>query len=320
MFMLGALVACARPVPDTARTGRIQALKERQARLWQQAESRIAADALVQEASKEEAEVLVVIEALLLRGLLQQVAARYLDRVELDLPLGAKVDARGDVSVGGIHAGTWTLHLVIHRLRGTLAARTPVVTMENERRIGLRLPVALKRAMGTVTLRFEWDSHGLANMLCRDFAIERTLEATAEPTVETFSGSLSLEPRGQALLARPSFEDVPYTLRPVPTAESWRAIEAALAEQDSFLKCGVALDPQVVLAKLRERLAAGFPVRLPRKLFRDFELPASLSTSIQRDEGRTLALAVSPAALRFAQGALWYGSRVSVGRQDARAQ
>ena len=261
-----------------------------------------------------------MIEGPLLGALLKRVAARYLDRVELDLPLGAKVDASGEVRVNKlglreVHAGTWTLHLVIHRIRGVLAAREPVVSLEDERRIGLRLPVALQRASGSATLRFEWDARGLANVVCRDFTIERKLEATAEPTVETFSGSLAVEAQGPSLHARPTFKDVPYTVRPVPTAESWKVIEAALAEQDSFTKCGIALDPEAMLPKLRARLAAGFPVRLPRKLFRAFELPASLSTSVEH-EGRTLALAVSPAALRFAHGALWYGSRITVAKQD----
>jgi hypothetical protein len=310
---------CTLPSEDAARAARIKALKESQARLWKQFEDRIAPDPVVQGVLNEEAEVLIVIEAPLLRALIQQVAARYLDRVELNLPLGAKVDAKGEVRVKGklgikeIHAGTWTLHLVVHRIRGVLAAREPVVTVEDERRIGLRLPVALQGASGTATLRFEWDSRGLANAVCRDFRIERRLEATAEPTLETFSGSLAVETQGPSLHARPSFKDVPYTVRPVPTPESWKTIEAALAEQDSFTKCGIALDPEAMLPRLRERLAAGFPIHLPRKLFRAFDLPASLSTSIEH-EGRSLALAVSPAALRFAHGALWYGSRVDVGK------
>lgn len=314
-----ALPGCSTPRSDTARAGRIQALRARQGQLWTLLERRIAPDPVLQEVLQQEAEILVVIEAPLLRALLKHVAARYLDRVELNLPLGAKVDASGEVRVNKlgreIHAGTWTLHLVIHRIRGVLAAREPVVSLEDERHIGLRLPVALQGASGSATLRFEWDSRGLANVVCRDFTIERKLEATAEPTVETFSGSLAVEAQGPSLHARPTFKDVPYTVRPVPTPESWKVIEAALAEQDSFTKCGIALDPETMLPKLRERLATGFPVRLPRKLFRAFELPASLSTSVDH-EGRTLALAVSPAALRFAHGALWYGSRITVAKQD----
>jgi predicted RNA-binding Zn ribbon-like protein len=68
-----------------------------------------------------------------------------------------------------------------------------------------------------------------------------------------------------------------------------------------------------MLPKLRERLEQGFKVRLPKKLFRPFDLPASIRTTIEH-AGLSLELSVRPGELRFADAALWYSSRISVSR------
>ncbi len=312
--LLACVVLACRPDDESrARTDRIQALKARQEQLWRELETRLGDDPTIRRAREEEGEVLVVIQTTLLRSLLQQVAARYLDRVELDLALNARVRAGGDVRARGLNAGRWDLDLVIGRLKGVLAARTPQVRVEGDQRFSLTLPVALERARGAARLHFRWDSRGLANLVCRDFEITRRLDAFLEPTVETFAGSLRLEATDTGVRAVPTFKDVPYTVKPVPTAESWASIEEALRQQDSFLKCGLALDPEAMLPKLRERLAQGFKVRLPKKLFRPFDLPASIRTTIEH-EGRQLELRVLPDELRFGDGALWYSSRVSVSR------
>jgi hypothetical protein len=312
---LALLLGACRPDADQARAGRIQALKARQEKLWQALEARLQQDPAVQRTVEAEPEVLVVIQGPLVQSLLRRVAERYLDRVDLDLSLGAKVEAAGDVKAKGITAGTWSLHLVIDRVRGRLQAKKPAVVLKDSR-IALELPVGLDHAKGGAQLRFNWDSKGVANLVCHDFEITRRVEAVLEPTVEVFSGTLSVEAAAEGLRAVPAFRDVPYTVRPVPTPESWKVLEDALREQDSFLKCGIALDPDTMLPKLRQRLDQGFAVRLPKKLFRPFLLPASIRTSVER-EGRRLELAVLPGELRFVDGGLWYASRVDVKMEKA---
>lgn len=308
-----ACLACGSDAAERARARRLQELKQRHAQLWVELRGRLERDATIQRAREEEGEVLVVIQTALLRSLLQRVADRYLDRVELDLVLGARVQAGGEVHAKGINAGRWDLDLVIGRLRGVLAARPPQVRIESDQRFSLSLPVALERARGDARLHFRWDARGLANLVCRDFEIRRRLDAYLEPTVETFAGALLLEATDTGLRAVPTFKDVPYLVRPVPTKESWATVEQALREQDSFLRCGIALDPDTMLPKLRERLERGFKVRLPKKLFRPFDLPASIRTTLEH-EGHRVELQVRPGELRFGERALWYSSRISVSR------
>jgi hypothetical protein len=305
--------ACRR-AEDQARGGRVQALKKHQEELYAQLSQRIEGDTIVSQALTNEGDILVGIRSGLLKDLITAVAVQYLDQVALDLALEAKVAAEGDIHVkkaiiGDVTAGTWKVNLVVHRVRGTLGARTPVVDMRDNRTIGLRLPVSLDKGRGNATIHFEWDARGLANVVCRDFEVTRTINGTLVPAVHTFEGSLVLEAGDENVLAQPAFKNVPYRLKVDLTPESWKDVTAALVEQDSFFKCGIGLDPDAIVPRLRELLLKGFNVRLPKKLFRAFALPGSLSRRLEH-EGRQLVLNVKPDALRFANDALWYGSLV----------
>ena len=307
---------------DAARAGRLSALQKRQAQLWERLNARVEADPVLALVLASEGEVLVGMRSGLLRKLVTEVAARYLDRVALDLKLDAKVAAQGDIHVkkamlGDVTAGTWHLELVIHRVRGVLGARTPVVDVKGDRTVTLELPVSLDKARGKATIHFAWDSKGMANVLCHDFEVTRTIDGTLLPDVHSFKGGLVLTALDNSVLAQPTFKDVPYRLKVDLTPEAWKDVEAALNEQDSFFKCGIGIDPDKILPKLREILLKGFDVRLPKKLFRSFALPASLARTLEHD-GRRLALTIKPDALRFSNDALWYSSAVSAQLEVAR--
>lgn len=314
---LAALVlgsGCARRDEDTARAGRVATLKKRQQELFEQLNREIAKDPVLSQAVENEGDVLVGIRTGLLKDLVTAVATQYLDKVALDLKLEAKVAADGDIHVkkpliGEITAGTWKVNLVVHRVNGVLGARTPDVDMKDNRTIGLNLPVALNQGKGSATIHFEWDSKGVANVVCRDFEVTRKINGTLVPAVHTFEGGLVLEAGAENIAARPTFRDVPYRLKVDLTPESWTDITDALNEQDSFFKCGIGLNPDTILPKLKDLLLKGFNVRLPKKLFRPFALPGSLSTTLEHEE-RRLRLTVKPDALRFANDALWYSSVV----------
>ncbi len=305
---------CARRSEDSARAGRVATLKKHQQELFEALNREIAKDPVMSQAVENEGDVLVGIRSGLLKDLVTAVAVQYLDKVSLDLKLEAKVTADGDIHVkkpliGDITAGTWKVNLVVHRVNGVLGAQTPVVDMKDNRTIGLHLPVALNQGKGSATIHFEWDSKGVANVVCRDFEVTRKINGTLVPAVHTFEGGLVLEAGAENISAQPTFKDVPYRLKVDLTPASWKAITDALTEQDSFFKCGIGLNPDTILPKLRELLLKGFNVRLPKKLFRPFALPGSLSTAFEHD-GRKMLLTVKPDALRFANDALWYSSVV----------
>jgi hypothetical protein len=316
-----AAAACGSPAAvDHAR--RISQLTSRQEQLWTAFNEKVAGDPLLAAALADEGEVLLALRRPLLQSMVTEVARRYLDRVELHLDLVAKVNASGDLKVktpvGQINAGVWTVALDIEHVRGVLRARQPKVSLAGAQRLALSLPVSLEEATGRATVHFTWDSRGLANAVCRDFDATQTVHGRILPSVETFQGWLSLIPTAEVVVARPSFADRPYRLKVDLAPESWTAVQAALQEQDSFFKCGLALEPAKVVAQLRELTLKGFDVRLPRGLFRDFTLPASLEQSVQVED-KALVVSAKPNALRTVEDALWLSAALQVRRQEVTA-
>lgn len=314
LFPLLLLAAGCRRDEDSARAGRLAVLQKRQQELFEQVNARVETDPVLSKAVANEGDVLVGIRSGLLKDLVTAVATQYLDQVALDLRLEARVAADGEIHVkkailGDITAGTWKVNLVVHRVSGVLGAQTPAVDMKDNRTIGLSLPVSLNKGRGSATIHFEWDSKGVANVVCRDFEVTRRINGMLVPAVHTFEGGLVLEAGAENIFAQPTFKDVPYRLKVDLTPQSWKDITDALTEQDSFFKCGIGLNPDTILPKLRELLLKGFNVRLPKKLFRGFALPGSLSQTLEY-EGRRMQLTVKPDALRFDDDALWYSSVV----------
>jgi hypothetical protein len=318
LLALAVLASC-RPAPDL-ESQRLADLTVRQQRLWAAFNEKVAGDPVLAAALADEGEVLLALRRPLLEGTVAEVAAHYLDRVELDLKLGARVDASGELKVktrlGEINAGVWTVNLVVQRVRGVLRAQQPVVSLTGDQRLSLSLPVSLQEGRGVAEVKFQWNSRGLANAVCRDFEVKRTIQGRVMPAVHTFKGSLRLIPTADSVMALPSFADRPYRLKVDLTPESWAEVRSALQDQDSVFKCGLALEPDKIVAKLRELTLNGFDVRLPRALFRDFELPASLEQSVRVEE-KTLTVSVKPNDLRTAEDALWLSAALQVRRQAA---
>jgi hypothetical protein len=80
-------------------------------------------------------------------------------------------------------------------------------------------------------------------------------------------------------------------------AESWKRVRTTLAEQDRLFRCGLALDPDRIIGRLRRRLRREFTVRLPRMLFRPVDLPAGFRQSVAV-EGSDVSLALTTRTVR----------------------
>jgi len=93
------------------------------------------------------------------------------------------------------------------------------------------------------------------------------------------------------------------------TDKSWAEVRAAIQEQDDVTKCGLGLDPDKLLAKIRERLHEGFDVKLPPSLFRPVDFPAAVQQDVMIQD-RRVDLAVQTHALRITPTAVWYAADV----------
>ena len=135
--------------------------------------------------------------------LVEEMAHRYLDEVELDLSaLRAETEGtlRGRTFLGEVKAGEWELDVAVDDLRGRLQAGHPRLRFHSDR-IEIEMPVKVRPAFGTITLDFAWDSAGLANVVCSDFQLSRKLEGTCSSR-STFSLDRSVSARLPAQLER----------------------------------------------------------------------------------------------------------------------
>jgi hypothetical protein len=306
---LAALAACRPSATDVAA-----GLRAENDRLHQRLDELVGRDPLVAAVGARKGGVHLVIQSSLLRDLVKAVARRYLDRVELDLALEQTVHEEGtlkaDTFLGKMKAGEWDVTVVIHRARGVLAAGEPRLLVTPGNGLRLQLPVTIEKSDGSATVHFKWDSKGLANVVCHDFALSRDIRGRLLSNAYVLDGMVQLTAGPQSLRAEPSFPRSTFRLRVDLLPASWADVKQALAEQDTLLKCGAALDPAAVLPKLSGILSRGFDVKLPRSLFRTVDLPASVGGTGSLD-GREVEVLVATEGLDVTPEALWYSASVT---------
>ena len=310
--------------PGRAAKERLARKRARQERLGRRFPEVATQDPMVRQVQADEGQVLLALRASFLQRAIEDVAQTYLDRVNLDLRLNAKVDAEGEARLdskllGEFTAGAWRVHVEIPRVRAVLRAGKPVLRLPAADRIALEMPVTLINGEGSATIHFEWSARGLAGLACHDFELTRVLRGIAIPETYALSGALVLAVEDNAVLARPDFPDARVRLRVGLPPETWKEVRDALDEQKAFSKCGLALkfvNTETILEKLEAVMRRGFEVRIPQRLLRAFRLPVRVEPSVTI-EGRRLALRVKPHEVRTAEDALWLAAEVEARAEPA---
>ena len=297
------------PPPPVDAAGDAQARAALHVRL----QELVAADPFVTEVLADHGEVVVAVSPALVEDLIQEVAGRYLDRVALDLDLGATFHAGREVKIGTflgtLKAGRWDVDVTVDRVRGVLEARPPRVRFAEASQVRLDIPVMLREAHGTAGVHFKWDAGSLAGAVCRDFEVRQRVQARVLPEEYAVTGAFRISAGAKALVAQPLFPATTFRLRVDLAPGSWADVRRALEEQDRLLRCGLALDPDDMLAKLKDVLRKGFDVKLPRSLFRPVELPAHLTREVAVED-RRVELEVRTNDLRVTPRAFWYSAAV----------
>ena len=89
------------------------------------------------------------------------------------------------------------------------------------------------------------------------------------------------------------------------TPASYTKVRAALLEQDRLLRCGLVMDADTVLSKVRGLVRHSVRFKMPRGLFKPFAIPVSLEEEYTAGEFRIAArtqkpeIVVRPAYLRL---------------------
>jgi hypothetical protein len=272
-----------------------------------------ASDPLLIEAAADSGDVALFVRPALLELLARQVAAVYLDHVELDLTPEKPVDEAKplevETPVGEIKAGDWSVVLHIHRLRGVLKAGTPRLAFSGPDRIHLTVPVSIVRGQGSGILDFTWDAKSLVEIVCDDFATTLDISGVVLPGTYQVTGDYVLTAQAEKILARPEFPREKFRIKVDLTSESWAKVRGILESQNESGKCGV-VDVDDLTEKLEEiGQQKGFKVKLPRSILKMVEIPARVSESVEFED-RRVRLDVQPEQLRTAPSVLWYTAAV----------
>jgi hypothetical protein len=250
----------------------------------------------------------------LIEELAGNVARRYLDRVTVDL---SEVEGHGSgelrkkTFLGRIKLGNWRVGIGLGTLKGHLRAGTPRVSLRGPDLIDVEVPVDVQETAGDATLHFGWDSSGLANAVCKDFALTREIHGRVLAQRHLVSGALRLENTGESVTLTPVFPERKVPLKLDLTAESWGVVETALRSQDSFGTCGMLMDPDKALVHLKELAAKGIDVKLPDSIFRAVSLPARLQKSVKVGQ-RNVELGLTAKGVRVEAATLWSSVSVQV--------
>jgi hypothetical protein len=302
--MLPAVPSAALPAARMAQMHREQHLR---------LESLLGRDPVMAKAMQTEGDVVVAVRSDFAREVVRQVARSYFDRVVIDLrdiDVFKQGDIRKQTPLGRVRVGKWAMDMRVHRVRGVLRAGDPDVDFREGNRVQLAFPVHLEEGQGSATLDFAYDSKGLANLVCKDFQAEQTVQGGVIPENYPVQGAFTLHTAPRSLTATPAFTDE-FRVRLDLDPGSWASVRARLQQEDRVGRCGLALDPDKALVDLRALAGRGFDVRLPGQLFRTVALPSQGAQSVQVDR-HAVAVRVSQNGLGLGPAAVWYSAWVAV--------
>ncbi len=292
-------------VRESRRAGRIASLQKTRDELRARLRALSAKDPVV--ASAPDAEVLLGVPEGVATEMLGRITTRLVHQLEVVLR-DKKVRKAGDVHTKSFlkTPGHYRVDVHIHEATGVLEPGTPKLDFRGDR-VGIALPVKLARGEGRATLRFAWDSRGIAGLACGDFRARIPVTGRVVPRTYPVSGTFALELVDGTLVATPSFPDLKVNLRVEPSPETWKEVDRVLSQRS--LQCRAALKLVDVPALLRRVLDRGFNVRVPPRIVPPLRLPAGLRREVTIGGKRHVVLA-APRELAVTPKVVWLGADV----------
>jgi hypothetical protein len=312
--LIASLLAGCASSRDRETAARIEALKATYDQLHQRFEKAAAGEPLVAAAFADRGQVILAIRSGLIEELVGNVAATYLDQVTVDLG-EFRAHADGEINkktfLGRVTVGKWNLSVDLGSMAGRLRAGPPQVSLHPPDLLDIDLPIGIEETKGGATLYFEWDSSGVANVVCNDFKSTLAIEGRVLPQQHRLKGAFELKNTGESLTATPMFPERKLQLRLDLLPSSWAKVKQALGSQDTLGKCGMLMDADDGLARLRALAANGISVHLPDAIFRTVHLPARLQESVVVNK-RPVGLGLTALSLRIDTATLWSSVSVQV--------
>jgi hypothetical protein len=239
-------------------------------------------------------DIVVIVPRPVLQTLCNRIAGTYLQGAQLDVDphihehldetLRAKV-LGGKVDAGHIKGSLRVTHLV-GRLRVT---GDPEISLLPPDGLEIAGPIQVSEGRGRVELDMEWDPKPLVSVVCRGFQYADTLVGRVRPFQHTLRTTIRFAAADTSVAGRPMVQRDHLSVPAELTDSSFVSMRNALVEQDKLLKCGLVMDPDSVMAKVRHLMRTKIAFRLPASLFKPFTLPISLEKEYETGDVRIAA-------------------------------
>jgi hypothetical protein len=261
-------------------------------------------------------DVVAVVPLPVLQSLCDRVARSYIQgaRLDFDPNVRAHIDQELRFRVLGGMAGAGHIRgsVRVTHLHGRLSVDgDPKLKLLPPDGLQLTTPIRVLHGSGQVNLDMEWDPNFLVAVVCRGFKFQETLTGEVRPFTHSLQTRIRFTSDGSSVIGSPQVRRDRVTVPCEFTPESLAKVRAALLEQDKFLKCGMAMNADSVLARLRTLVRRDVQFRMPERLFKPFSLPVSLRQQYEGEDFRITArmedseVSVRPEYLRFGfRGAL----------------
>jgi hypothetical protein len=293
---------------------RLQALQHVHDQLHARLEEAVGRDPIAAHVFADRGQLVVAIRAGLIEDLTARIARQYLQQVTLDLgAVQAHADGtlRKDTFLGQKRVGDWDLTVTIHKLIGQLRAGEPRLTFARNV-LDVELPVEIQPASGQIGLHFAWDSKSIANLVCKDFEVNIDLDGRAPRQKHVLRGQIVLSANDAELKATPIVPDRSFMLKVDLTPRSWAKVEAELRAQDTAGRCGMFMNPQVVLHDLRELVTErGLKIKLPERIIRPVRLPARFEQTVKVNDS-VVQLSLEGERLTSSDSMLWSSTKIGI--------
>jgi len=261
-------------------------------------------------------DVVAIVPLPVLQSLCDRVARSYIQgaRLDFDPNVRAHIDQeiRFRVLGGTSGAGHIKGNVRVTHLHGRLSVEgDPKLKLLPPDGLQLTAPIRVLHGSGEVNLDMEWDPNFLVAVVCRGFKFQSTLTGEVRPFTHALQTRIRFDTDGSSVMGFPQVRRDRVTVPCEFTPESLAKVRGALLEQDKFLKCGMVMNADSALARLRTLVRRDVEFRMPERLFKPFSLPVSLRQHYEGEDFRITArmedpeVVVRPDYLRFGfRGAL----------------
>ena len=210
----------------------------------------------------------------------------------LDRPIKVRV-LGAKVTAGNIHVDIRVSHLT-----GRLETPgEPRVVFRPPDALDVSLPIHIRSAGGAATFEAKWKPKAITSVVCKGFETKQTLTGIVRPMTHSAHATIRFTLREGSILGRPTVRRDKLRLSVDLDEKSWKRVRAVFEEQDKAGRCGIAMDPDELVALLRKLGLKGVNIRLPADLLPEFELPVAFADVYEQEQVRVAAISSRPELL-----------------------